>query len=230
MVAIEAGNVVKAFGDFIALKSISLTIAKGEFVAITGKSGSGKSTLFYSLSGLDSIDSGTVMMLGYAIHSLPEDEVHRIRNSKMGFVFQFHYLISELTALENILMPAKKIKMHKEKMQYALYLLDYFDIQHCKDKLPSQMSGGERQRVAVARALIMNPDIIFADEPTGNLDSINSEAVMRIFKEVNKQNETTVILITHDDEYAHMAGRQIHLKDGQIEYDVYNKAVSKKSY
>ncbi|HOM88286.1 MAG TPA: ABC transporter ATP-binding protein [Spirochaetota bacterium] len=223
MVAIEARNVVKAFGDFTALNSISLTIARGEFVAITGKSGSGKSTLFYSLSGLDSINNGTVMMLGYAIHSLPEDEVHRIRNTKMGFVFQFHYLISELTALENILMPAKKIKMHKEKMQYAQYLLDYFDIKHCKDKLPSQMSGGERQRVAVARALIMNPDIIFADEPTGNLDSINSEAVMRIFKEVNKQNGTTVILITHDDEYAHMAGRQIHLKDGQIEYDIYNK-------
>jgi putative ABC transport system ATP-binding protein/lipoprotein-releasing system ATP-binding protein len=223
MVAIEARNVVKAFGDFTALNSISLTIARGEFVAITGKSGSGKSTLFYSLSGLDSINNGTVMMLGYAIHSLPEDEMHRIRNTKMGFVFQFHYLISELTALENILMPAKKIKMHKEKMQYAQYLLDYFDIKHCKDKLPSQMSGGERQRVAVARALIMNPDIIFADEPTGNLDSINSEAVMRIFKEVNKQNGTTVILITHDDEYAHMAGRQIHLKDGQIEYDVYNK-------
>lgn len=220
MLAIEAHNVVKRFGDFTALKSISLSINKGEFVAITGKSGSGKSTLFYSLSGLDVIDSGKVFVLGSNIHSLPEEDLHDFRNTKMGFVFQFHYLVSELTGLENILLPAKKKNLHKEKLDYALYLLEYFAIAHCKDKLPSQMSGGERQRVAVARSLIMNPDIIFADEPTGNLDSINSEIVMNIFREINKKNGTTVILITHDDEYAHLADREIHLKDGEVDSEM----------
>lgn len=223
MVAIEAFNVVKSFGDFTALKSITMNIRKGEFVAITGKSGSGKSTLFYSLSGLDVIDSGQVHVLGKNIHNLRQEELHDFRNMKMGFVFQFHYLVSELTGLENILLPAKKKKMHKQKLDYALYLLDYFAIAHCKDKLPSQMSGGERQRVAVARSLVMSPEIIFADEPTGNLDSINSEIVMNIFKEINRKNKTTVILITHDDEYAHLADREIHLKDGEIESDVYFK-------
>ncbi len=223
MLAVEASNVVKSFGEFTALKSISLNIRKGEFVAITGKSGSGKSTLFYSLSGLDVIDSGRVQVLGNNIHNLAQDELHDFRNTKMGFVFQFHYLVSELTGLENILLPAKKKKLHKEKRDYALYLLDYFAIAHCKNKLPSQMSGGERQRVAVARSLIMDPDLIFADEPTGNLDSINSEIVMNIFREINIKNKTTIILITHDDEYAHLADREIHLKDGKIEFDVYHK-------
>ncbi|MGB4267985.1 MAG: ABC transporter ATP-binding protein [Spirochaetota bacterium] len=223
MLAIEAFNVVKSFGEFTALKSISLNIRKGEFVAITGKSGSGKSTLFYSLSGLDVIDSGRVHVLGNNIHNLSQDDLHDFRNTKMGFVFQFHYLVSELSGLENILLPAKKKNMHKEKRDYALYLLDYFAIAHCKDKLPSQMSGGERQRVAVARSLIMNPAIIFADEPTGNLDSINSEIVMNIFREINVKNKTTVILITHDDEYAHLADREIRLKDGEIESDVFHK-------
>ena len=221
MVAIEASNVVKSFGDFTALKSITLNIRKGEFVAITGKSGSGKSTLFYSLSGLDIIDSGHVLVLGKNIHNLSQDDLHDFRNTKMGFVFQFHYLVSELTGLENILLPAKKNNVHKQKLDYALYLLDYFAIAHCKDKLPSQMSGGERQRVAVARSLIMSPEIIFADEPTGNLDSINSEIVMNIFREINQKNKTTIILITHDDEYAHLADREIRLKDGEIESDVY---------
>ncbi len=220
MLAIEAHNVVKRFGDFTALQSISLAINKGEFVAITGKSGSGKSTLFYSLSGLDVIDSGKVFVLGSNIHSMPQEDLHEFRNTKMGFVFQFHYLVSELTGLENILLPAKKKNLHKEKLDYALYLLEYFAIAHCRDKLPSQMSGGERQRVAVARSLIMNPDILFADEPTGNLDSINSEIVMNIFREINKKNGTTVILITHDDEYAHLADREIYLKDGVIDSDV----------
>ena len=220
MVAVEAHNVVKSFGNFTALQSISLTIHKGEFISITGKSGSGKSTLFYSLSGLDVIDSGTVLVLGSNIHALPEKDLHDFRNTKMGFVFQFHYLVSELTGLENILLPAKKKNLHKEKLDYALYLLEYFAIAHCKDKLPSQMSGGERQRVAVARSLIMNPEIIFADEPTGNLDSANSTIVMNIFREINRNNGTTVILITHDDEYAHLADREIHLKDGQIDAEV----------
>ncbi|HOM11005.1 MAG TPA: ABC transporter ATP-binding protein [Spirochaetota bacterium] len=223
MMAIEAQKVVKSFGDFAALKSITLNIPGGEFVAITGKSGSGKSTLFYSLSGLDTINSGHVRVLGKNIHAMPQDELHDFRNTKMGFVFQFHYLVSELTGLENILLPAKKKNLHKEKREYALYLLDYFAIAHCKDKLPSQMSGGERQRVAVARSLIMNPEIIFADEPTGNLDSINSEIVMNIFREINLKNKTTVILITHDDEYAHLADREIRLKDGEIESDVHYK-------
>jgi putative ABC transport system ATP-binding protein/lipoprotein-releasing system ATP-binding protein len=221
MNAIECSNIVKSFGEppLTILKGISFTVAKGEFLSITGRSGSGKSTLLYSISGLDKINSGTVRFLGNDIHSMSEKEIHIFRNRKLGFVFQFHYLLPEISALDNILMPARKIKEEKKKFKMAIELMKSFNIYHCKDKLPSQMSGGEMQRTAMARALIMEPEILFADEPTGNLDTENGEKVMDILLKINKEMNTTVVMVTHEPDFASMASRQIHLVDGQIDYD-----------
>ncbi|HOK01369.1 MAG TPA: ABC transporter ATP-binding protein [Spirochaetota bacterium] len=221
MNAIECSNIVKSFGEppLTILKGISFTVAKGEFLSITGRSGSGKSTLLYSISGLDKINSGTVRLLGNDIHSMSEKEIHIFRNRKLGFVFQFHYLLPEISALDNILMPARKIKEEKKKFKMAIELMKSFNIYHCKDKLPSQMSGGEMQRTAMARALIMEPEILFADEPTGNLDTENGEKVMDILLKINKEMNTTVVMVTHEPDFASMASRQIHLVDGQIDYD-----------
>jgi len=221
MRAIECVDIVKSFGDppITILKTISLSIDKGEFVGITGRSGSGKSTLLYVISGLDDLSSGEVSILGHKVHELDSKTFHILRNRKIGFVFQFHYLLPELTAFENILMPARKFKEEKERESYAIELMKEFNVFHCKDKTPSKMSGGEMQRTAIARALIMNPEIIFADEPTGNLDSENGEKVMDIFKEVNKNMGTTIVMVTHEPEFALMAKRQIHLTDGRITND-----------
>lgn len=218
---LQCKDVVKAFDDppLTILKSISLEVQKGEFLSITGRSGSGKSTLLYVLSGLDTITSGEVIMLGKNIHKLNSKEIHDLRNRHIGFVFQFHYLLPELTALENILMPARKTNRENERKEYALFLMKEFNILHCKDKLPAKMSGGELQRTAIARALIMEPEIIFADEPTGNLDSENGNKIMEIFRKVNKEFGTTIIMVTHEADYAKRADRVIHLVDGTIASD-----------
>jgi putative ABC transport system ATP-binding protein/lipoprotein-releasing system ATP-binding protein len=218
MKILEAFNVERSFGDPPPriLKNISFDVEPGEFVAITGRSGSGKSTLFYVISGLDDITSGHVLISGRDIHRMKRDDLHRFRNMQMGFVFQFHYLLPELTSIENILMPARKSGFEKQKRSYALELMSRFEIEHCAGKVPGKMSGGEQQRVSVARSLIMNPEIIFADEPTGNLDSVNGEKVMDIFEEINRENGTTVMLITHEEDYAKRASRIIHLVDGEI--------------
>ncbi len=224
MNAIECREIVKSFGEppLVVLKSISLTIDKGEFVGITGRSGSGKSTLLYVTSGLDDLTSGEVLLSGKNIHDFESRELHRFRNSSMGFVFQFHYLLPELTALENILIPARKFGRERERREYALSLMEEFDVIHCRDKIPSKMSGGEMQRTAIARALIMDPELLFADEPTGNLDSENGTKVMDILKDVNRRIGTTILMVTHEPDFAAMAGRQIHLVDGRIDYDSKN--------
>jgi ABC-type lipoprotein export system ATPase subunit len=221
MIAIECTGLVKNFGDppTEVLRSISFRVKKGEFVAITGRSGSGKSTLLYVMSGLDNPTAGEVRLLGENIHTLDKKRLHRFRNLRMGFVFQFHYLIPELTALDNILMPARKYGVEKEKLPRALDFLAGFELEHCTGKYPSQMSGGEQQRVAVARALLMEPDILFADEPTGNLDSVNGEKVLSIFEKINRERRTTILLVTHEKDFAARAGREIHLMDGKIVYD-----------
>lgn len=221
MNAIECRDIVKSFGDppLVVLKSISLTVEKGEFVGITGRSGSGKSTLLYVTSGLDELTSGEVLLSGKNIHEFKSRELHLFRNRKMGFVFQFHYLLPELTALENILIPARKFKEEKKRREYALSLMEEFDVIHCKDKVPSKMSGGEMQRTAIARALIMDPELLFADEPTGNLDSENGTKVMDILSEVNRRIGTTILMVTHEPDFAAMAKRQIHLSDGKIDRD-----------
>jgi ABC-type lipoprotein export system ATPase subunit len=216
--SITMKNITKSFGDppIKILKGISGEIEKGEMVSITGRSGSGKSTLLYIISSLDQPTTGEVLFNGESLTKMGSQEVHQFRNLKMGFVFQFHHLLPELTALENVLMPTLKVPIEPPPKEFALELLKEFGIQGKAGSLPGQMSGGEQQRVAIARALIMNPQIIFADEPTGNLDSINGQLVMNLFKRINKERGTTIIYVTHDKIFADMASRKINMVDGLV--------------
>jgi len=211
-------HVSKSIGAFPILKDISANIKNGEFVSLTGRSGSGKSTLLYLMSSLDTPTSGSVHISGQDVSLMNDRELHSFRNHNIGFVFQFHYLLPELTVHENVMIPARKTHIHstKEVIDFADELLEEFGITHVKNRYPSQLSGGERQRTAVARALIMRPDYIFADEPTGSLDSKNGEAVMNLFKKINQEKKTTIIMVTHDVDFASIARRQIHLVDGRI--------------
>ncbi|MBP9163132.1 MAG: ABC transporter ATP-binding protein [Leptospiraceae bacterium] len=221
---IDCISLNRSFGNppLEILKSISLQIPKGQFVSVTGRSGSGKSTLLYALSGLDKITSGKVLFSGESIHDMPEKQLNLFRNFKMGFVFQFHYLLPEITVLENVLMPARKTNLHKTKEAEAKKILEDFSLSHCIDKVPGQISGGESQRVSIARALIMRPEYIFADEPTGNLDSVNGEKVLELFRKVNQDYKTTIVMVTHDSGYAKLAQRTIGLSDGRLESDTMN--------
>jgi len=214
-------DIRKSFGTppTHVLKGISFEVKEGEFLALTGRSGSGKSTLLYVLSSLDPPTSGTVKVDGKELSSLESQEVHRFRNLHMGFVFQFHYLLPELTCLENILMPARKTGRQRSLEREAMRLMADFEVAHVKDKVPGKVSGGERQRVAITRALLMRPKYLFADEPTGNLDSVSGEKVMKIFERVNRRDKTTIVMVTHDMGYAGRAKRRIGLKDGLVEFD-----------
>ncbi len=209
-------NINKKLGDppNHILKNISFKIEDGEFIALTGRSGSGKSTLLYVISSLDPATSGEVIIDNQNLNKLSKEDLHRFRNLNMGFVFQFHYLLPELTAIENILMPARKFEKEKILKNKAQELLQTFGLENKADRLPRQLSGGEQQRVAIARSLIMNPKYLFADEPTGNLDSQNGQIVMDIFKKINKENKTTIVFVTHDPGFASLATRQIVLVDG----------------
>jgi putative ABC transport system ATP-binding protein/lipoprotein-releasing system ATP-binding protein len=199
------------------LSDISLEIQDGEFVALTGRSGSGKSTLLYLLSSLDTPSEGKIEISGKDLQKLNSDDLHLFRNRHMGFVFQFHYLIAELTALENVLMPTVKLHQKEKRRPAAESLLEQFGLKEKMARLPRQLSGGEQQRVAIARALVMEPQYLFADEPTGSLDSVNGDIVMKIFIDVNLKNKTTVVLVTHEPDFARLARRQILLKDGRIQ-------------
>ena len=216
---IVAKDVVKSFGtpSVQVLKGISFEINDGEFVALTGRSGSGKSTLMYILSSLDNPSSGSVEISGQNLTKMSEEDLHRFRNEQLGFVFQFSYLIAELSVLNNVLMPSLKFNQKELRMPYALELLDQFGLKDKADRFPRQLSGGEQQRVAIARALVMKPKFLFADEPTGSLDALNGDNVMKIIKEVNIQNKTTVVMVTHDPDFAKQASRQILLVDGKVE-------------
>jgi putative ABC transport system ATP-binding protein/lipoprotein-releasing system ATP-binding protein len=211
-------NVAKAFGDppLPVLQDISLEIGDGEFVALTGRSGSGKSTLLYILSTLDRPSGGEVLLSGHQVAALSPLDLHRFRNEQMGFVFQFHFLLPELSALDNVLMPARKTRQERARRSLALELLTQFGLGDKLASLPRQLSGGEAQRVAIARALVMQPRYVFADEPTGNLDSANGELVLNIFRETNRTRRTTIVMVTHDADFAAMAGRQVVLRDGRI--------------
>lgn len=211
-------NVVKSFGSppFEVIKGVSFELKEGEFVSLTGKSGSGKSTLLYMISSLDNPTSGRVLLHGQDIAKMEQRELHRFRNRNMGFVFQYHYLLPEFTALENVLMPAIKAGMVEEKREQAIALLERFDLGHRLHNLPSQLSGGEMQRVAIARALIMEPRYVFADEPTGALDSANAKIVAETLRAINRDAGCTVVYVTHDMDFAAMADKQILLVDGEI--------------
>jgi ABC-type lipoprotein export system ATPase subunit len=213
-----ATNINKCFGEppVEVLKGISLKIKDGEFVALTGRSGSGKSTLMYILSSLDNPSSGTIEISGIDLMKMPNEDLHRFRNEQLGYVFQASYLIAELTVIDNVLMPSMKFNQKEKRRPHAEQLLERFGLKDKIRRFPRQLSGGEQQRVAIARALVMEPKFLFADEPTGALDTISGDNVMSIIKEVNANQKTTVVMVTHDPDFAKEASRQIYLADGRI--------------
>ncbi len=215
---IEAKGIRKSFGQpqQEVLHGIDFIIQSGEFIALTGKSGSGKSTLLYTLSTLDKPTAGKVFYDDEDTSIWDTQKVHRFRNQKTGFVFQFHYLLPELNVIENILLPAMKTQSQETYRKRGMELLDIFGIADKVNRFPGQLSGGEQQRVAIARALVMKPRVLFADEPTGNLDTYNGDLVMNLLKKINQEEKTTILLITHDPDFAKLAQRQIHLVDGRV--------------
>ena len=201
------------------LKGIDFSIPAGQFAAIMGSSGSGKSTLLGLLAGLDTPSSGSVTLAGQAISYLPEDQLAQVRGRTIGFVFQSYQLIPSLTALENVLLPHELNadgKDAKQGLERARTLLESVGLADRMDHYPVQLSGGEQQRVALARAFILRPPIVLADEPTGNLDSVNGQQVMRLLLELNRVEGTTLVLVTHDAAVAAFAHRRITLRDGLL--------------
>lgn len=219
MIILEAKNITKTYtiGDrqVDVLKDVSLQIAVGEVVAIVGSSGSGKSTLLSLLSGLDQPDKGRIWVEGQDITDKSEDELAPLRNRTIGFVFQSFHLVPSLTALENITFPAE-LNGDSQAYTKAEVLLKRVGIWERAYNFPHQLSGGEKQRVAICRALINNPKIIFADEPTGNLDSTNSQEILKLLFELHHEQGTTLVLVTHDMSIAKLADRIIPLDDGMI--------------
>ncbi len=203
-----------------ALRGVSLTVERGEFLSIIGPSGSGKSTLLGLIGGLDTPTEGTILLDGVDITNLNERELTRIRNEKIGFVFQFFNLIPTLSALENVALPAQFSRKRKgNPIDRAKQLLKAFGLEDRMGHRPNQLSGGQQQRVAIARALVNQPPLLLADEPTGNLDSASGEMVMRAMRTVQKKWGTTVVMVTHDMEVASQADRVVTLVDGMIASD-----------
>ena len=212
-----AKDLYKNYGPIPVLKGVSLEISKGELVSIVGASGAGKSTLLYVVSSLEKADKGSLFFEGQDIAQLSNKAISQYRNEHIGFVFQFHHLLPEFTALENICVPgwiAKKSKKVLEKK--AIELLDFMGLADKADKKPNSLSGGEQQRVAVARALINDPSLIFADEPTGNLDSENAIALHELFIQLRDKMNQSFLIVTHNDSLADRCNRKLTMKDGKI--------------
>jgi lipoprotein-releasing system ATP-binding protein len=218
---LEAKKIQKYFEKpvrFQVLKDINFKIEKGEFVSIMGKSGCGKSTLLYILSTMDTEYEGTLLLNNQIISGQSSNQLSYIRNKHIGFVFQFHYLLADFSVLENIMLPAKKLaeKSLQEIEQNAYAKLKLLKIEHLALKKASQISGGEKQRVAIARALINNPSIIMGDEPTGNLDSHNADNVFTIFRELCDKQHLSLLIVTHDEDFAKRTDRIIQMEDGRV--------------
>lgn len=214
---ITASGIHKSYGSLGVLRNIDITIQQGEIVAIVGASGAGKSTLLHLLGTLDTPDSGTITFDGKDISGLPETALTRFRNRHIGFVFQAHHLLPEFTALENVMMPSLiGGESRSVAQQRALELLTQLGLESRANHRPSELSGGEQQRVAVARALINHPSVIFADEPSGNLDSQTARVLHELFFDIRQKQGITFVIVTHNEELARMADRTLVMKDGQI--------------
>jgi lipoprotein-releasing system ATP-binding protein len=214
---LTATNIHKYYGQLWVLKGVDLEIKQGEIASIVGPSGSGKSTLLHILGTLDKPDKGQVVVGDQRINFLNEKQMAAFRNRHVGFVFQFHHLLPEFTALENVCIPGWMAgRRKKEVEENALSLLQMLGLGHRIDNKPNALSGGEQQRVAVARALINKPAIIFADEPTGNLDSANARELHQLFFTLRQQFNQTFLIVTHNEELAQMSDRILHMKDGKI--------------
>jgi lipoprotein-releasing system ATP-binding protein len=210
-------NIHKRYGAVEVLKGVDITVAKNEIVSIVGSSGAGKSTLLHILGTLDKADQGAIQMNGLDLGRLTGKKMAAFRNKHIGFVFQFHHLLPEFTALENVSIPGWLAGGKKKGVEIkAKELLNLLGLSDRLENKPNQMSGGEQQRVAVARALINNPDIVLADEPTGNLDSANANDLHRLFFDLRKQFNQTFLIVTHNEELAQLSDRVLHMKDGKI--------------
>ena len=215
---IKLRNITKSFGSLQVLKGIDLDIAKGEVVSIVGPSGAGKTTLLQIMGTLDRPDSGTVCVDGIDTTTLSQKQLSDFRNRHLGFVFQFHQLLPEFTALENIMIPAYIAgRSNKEAKERALELLQFMGLSERASHKPAELSGGEKQRVAVARALVNNPAVILADEPSGSLDSKNKAELHQLFFDLRDKFGQTFVIVTHDEELATLTDRTIHMKDGLLE-------------
>ena len=214
---IKANNIHYSYGNLKVLKGVNLHIKKGEFVSIVGASGAGKTTLLQLLGTLDNIQSGTLKIRGKELNTLSQKELAQFRNQEIGFVFQFHNLLNEFTALENICLPSYINGTNKKKTeQKGLELLELLGLKDRAEHKPDELSGGEQQRVAVARALINSPSILLADEPSGNLDSKNADDLHQLFLKLNTELEQTFVVITHNSKLADLAHRKLKMKDGKI--------------
>lgn len=212
-----AHNIHKSYGKVEVLKGIDLTINEGEVVAIVGASGAGKTTLLHILGSLENASKGHVFIDNTELGSLKKDKLAAFRNQKMGFVFQFHQLLPEFTALENVMMPALIANIaKKEAEKRALKHLEFFGLLDRLEHRPSELSGGEKQRVAVARALVNNPSVIFADEPTGNLDTHNRDELHKLIVQLRESYHQTFIVVSHDQTISKIADRTFHIADGTI--------------
>ncbi len=216
---LTAVNIQKKYGQLAVLKGVDISVGKGEIVSIVGSSGAGKSTLLHILGTLDKADSGSISMDGQRIESLSGKKLAAFRNNHIGFVFQFHHLLPEFTALENVCIPGWIAGKAKKKVQArAVELLNTLGLGDRLENKPQQLSGGEQQRVAVARALVNDPMIVMADEPTGNLDSTNARELHQLFIDLRNQFRQTFLIVTHNEELARLSDSILHMKDGKIIY------------
>jgi len=214
---LEARGIHKSYGNLEILKGVDLDIKKAEIVTIIGASGAGKSTLLHIIGTLDKPDQGTVLLNNVDVNSLSSKKLSAFRNEQIGFIFQFHHLLPEFTALENICIPAFIANKGKREAELqAFELLDLLGLRDRANHKPNELSGGEQQRVAVARAMINNPAIILADEPSGNLDSANAESLHRLFLDLRDRLQQTFVIVTHNENLAEMADRKVLMKDGLI--------------